>query len=82
MTDGTPDIPPALAETAALERLANRLEAARPSMAPTYRAQLGSAVATESRRRHLRPRPPHLWPIVALCAGSGAALLAAAASQL
>ena len=63
-----------------VERLAPRLEAELPAPSEAFRATLGRALVRESTRRRLRPRPRHLWGLVAVLAASGTGLLGLAAA--
>lgn len=59
------------------------LELDTPEADPRWRAELGAAVAVESRRRAaVRPRPPYLWPGAIALLIAGAALLVAALGKV
>jgi hypothetical protein len=84
MTRFDDDLDPQLpvAERDELLQVAARLEGGRPAPLPAFRGELGRAVSAVARARHLRPRPEHLWLLVALLVLAGAVLLLAAAAQL
>ena len=70
------------AEVERLEHLARRLEADRPVPPLEFRGRLGRAVVEHARRHRVRSRPTDLWVRVVGLWVAGAALLAAAATQL
>lgn len=78
--DLDPDLPPS--EHEGIARMAARLEKERPAPPAAFRGDLGRAVTADEQRRRLRPRPAHLWVMVASLVATGSALLGLAASQL
>lgn len=62
--------------------IGHRLERARQAPDARFTAELRTAIERDAARRHLRSRPPHLWPLVGVLVAAGLVLLAIAAAQI